>query len=296
MGGIRDIMKELILFVIIKILMISTTLCHHVNQGEVVYISPSPSYLDNSNLCLSLDELATNTSWFKSNTALSMIFLPGIHTLSIKFSIFNFIYLSLLSESFLEQSSSVVICQKNTGFDFYGITNVSVSGLKLLGCKCDVVSVKQLLIENSTFQGKKDSGTALKITATNAKIFKSVFIFNRIGWCVVSNDQLHTLVGGAIFAVKNSNITIVESRFESNGAIIGGAMFVFDCKLKIVNSTFINNQATVANISTISINYCSDSGIATLYNAHGSFQLQRLVQQSYNISSDLVRFGSAQDY
>lgn len=253
-------MKELILFVIIKTLVTTTLLCHQLTQGEVIYISQSPSCYVKSNFCHSLNELATNTSWLESDTTL--IFLPGVHTLSIKFSIFNISYLSLLTGSSLEQSSSVVICQQNTlsGFYFDGITNVSVSGLKLFGCKCNIDLVKQLSIETTTFHGENDSGTALEMAATNANIFKSVFIFNKIGRCVVSNHQLHTLVGGAIFAIIKSNITIDESRIESNRAAIGGAIFAFGCKLKIFNSNLINNQATVnANIST---NYCSDSGNA----------------------------------
>ena len=100
-------MRELIFFVFIKTLV---TVCLKFSQGEVVYISQSPSCLGNkSNLCLSLDELATNTSWFESNTTL--IFLPGTHTLSIELSIINISYLSLLTESSLEQSRSVVTCQ-----------------------------------------------------------------------------------------------------------------------------------------------------------------------------------------
>ena len=104
--------------------------------------------LNPCSLCLSLDELATNTSWFKLNTAL--IFLPGIHTLSTKFSIFNSRYLSLLSES----SNSSVECQQNRSFEFYGTTEVRIGGLQFIGCKCDVVSVKQLSIKHSTFQEK----------------------------------------------------------------------------------------------------------------------------------------------
>ena len=147
-------MRELILFVIVKTLVTTALLCLQLTQGEVTYISTSPSCYLKSSFCRSLDELATNTSWFQSNTTL--IFFPGLHTLSIKFSIFNISHLSLLSESSLEQSSSVVICQQNTGFNFYGITNVSVSGLKLLGCKCNTVSVKQLSIETTTFHGEYD--------------------------------------------------------------------------------------------------------------------------------------------
>ena len=139
-------MRELILFVFLKTLM-----CLNLSQGEVIYISPSPScFINKTNLCLSLDELATYTSWFNSNT---LIFLPGTHKLSIQLSIINISSLSLLTELSPEKSSlrSVVNCQWNASFYFYGVIHISASRLKLIGCRLYAVLVKQLLIKNITF-------------------------------------------------------------------------------------------------------------------------------------------------
>ena len=262
------IMRELILVAIVKILVTTTLFYHQPSQGEMVYISPSHSCLVRSNPCHSLNQLAINTSWLGSNTTL--IFLPGAHTLSVELSIFNNIsYVSLLAESSSEQSMSVVICQQNAGFNFNGLTNIYMHGLKLLGCNCDIVLVQHLSIENSTFQGEKDSESALEIIATNANITNSIFIFNRIGRCLTIEYSVNyifpTLVGGAIFANQSSNVTIVGSRFESNVAEVGGAIFAnTGSNINILNSTFIDNYVTVANI-TIKDSHCSSPGIVKLY-------------------------------
>ena len=192
---------------------LKTLVCLKLSQGEVVYISPSPScFVNKPNLCLSLDELATNTSWFESNTTL--IFLPGNHILSIEFSIINIGSLSLLTESSLEHSSlrSVVTCQWNASFYIHGVIYISASGLKLVGCRLCAILVKQLLIKSMTFQGENDSGTAIELITTNANFTNSAFIYNRIGKCILviydhqQNIMIATLVGGAIFATNYSNI------------------------------------------------------------------------------------------
>ena len=79
------------------------------------------------------------------------------------------------------------------------------------------LSVKIIMINNSTFQGQNDSGTALSITETNLIITNTFFISNRVGNSldiVDRNTSLYTFVhvGGAIFVAK-SNLTIVKCVF-----------------------------------------------------------------------------------
>lgn len=242
-------------------------LCPDVSQGEVVVISPSSSCPMTSSVCISLDQLATNVRLFDSNT--TIILLPGIHMLSTELSIFNISYLSLRAESSVEESSTVVLCQRNSGVNFNGINDIDMCGVKLVGCKCEVVFVKQATIENLTFHGKSDSGTALEIIATNAVITNSTFILNRIGRCLTLDFELNmtypTLVGGAVFATQYSNVTIGGSRFEGNGAEVGGAIFAnMGSNMKILSCTFMDNHAAVAN-SSVKDSHCLDPGVAKLY-------------------------------
>lgn len=258
-------MRKLIFFVIIKILA-TAILYHNLSRGEVLTVSPSLSCPGKTNLCLSLDQLATHAHLFDSNTTL--IFLSGIHTLSTELFLFNTSNILLLAESSVE-SKSIIICQQNAGFNFIGAYYIGVNGLKLISCKCNVVLVQLLVIENMTFHGKSDSGTALEIIATNVYISNSTFSFNRIGRCltidIVLRKTYRTLVGGAIFATQSSNITIVGSKFESNGAEVGGALFIsMGSNLKILNCTFIDNCVAVTD-SSIKDSHCSEPGTAKLY-------------------------------
>ena len=273
------------------------------SSSEIVYVTPSPPCSVQSQLCLSLEQLATNTSWVESNTTL--IFLPGIHRLysNSVLSISNISYLSLVSDSSIGQPQSFIVCQSNTSFIFQSVSHVLVSRLKLLGCKCRFVFAKQLSVENSTFQGVNDSGTALEIIATNANITNSYFIFNRIGKCqwttLPTNKSIFILVGGAIYALGRSNtdhniITIIGSRFEGNGAEMGGAILANSCKMTIFNTTFIDNHVAVANTS-IKETHCYKLGISmydtTHYQKFSSFVINRV--QSHSISRRYDTTGGA---
>ena len=272
----------------------------HTGKSEIVYITPSPPGLVQSQPYLSLNQLATNTSWLESNT---LFFLPGIHRLSSEISLSNISYISLVSDSSLRQPQSLIACQRNTSFTFHNVSHVRVSGLKLLGCKLSVVLVKQLSVENSIFQGVNDSGTALEIIASNANITNSSFIFNRIGRCQrkinTPKNSMYVLVGGAIYALglnryKNNNITIVGSRFESNGAEIGGAMVAVHCKMTILNTTFINNHVAVAN-TTIKETLCHECGtvMADYKSTHFQTLSNFIILKSYSPSATFYSSGGA---
>ena len=76
-------------------------------------------------------------------------------------------------------------------------------------------------------------------------------------------NSIHLLVE-QFLQHKRAILQSLQSRFEKNGAIIyyiyiGGAIFAYGCRLKIFNSRFLNNWATVANNGAVKTNYCSDS-------------------------------------
>ena len=269
------------------------------SSSEIVYVTPSPPCSVQSQLCLSLEQLATNTSWVESNTTL--IFLPGIHRLysNSVLSISNISYLSLVSDSSIGQPQSLIVCQSNTSFVFCNISHVLVSRLKLLGCNCIVGIVKQLSVENSTFQGENYSRTALEIINTNANITNSSFMFNRIGrtqWIYLNMIKyVEVLAGGAIYvegSYKLIVITITGSRFERNSAEIGGAIVASGCIMTIVNTTFINNYVTVAN-TTIKEKLRYKCDIATYESTHYQNLSSFVTVQSYSPSTNYLIFGGA---
>ena len=216
--------------------------------------SPSLPCSVQSQPCLSLDQLATHSGWVDSNTTL--IFLPGIHRLesNSKVFVFNIHFLQLTSDSSFTESQSSIACERDTSVTIHDVSHVSLSRLNFLGCEFIVFSVEQLLIDSSTFQGESDSKTALLVVDTNVNLINTSFLFNRVGTCAQTHNSF-TLAGGAIYALTveyyeyKNNITIAGSRFESNGAEMGGAIYALGYRVKIFNTSFIDNHASAANAS-----------------------------------------------
>ena len=100
---------------------------------------------------------------------------------------------------------------------------------------------------DTKFEGQENSGTALKLIGTTAQIVNSTFVSNRFGSYKESDGRvfLAGFVGGAIIATDNTTVTISHSKFEDNGAELGGAIFADN--YSIINLTdnvsFINNFA-----------------------------------------------------
>ena len=92
---------------------------------------------------------------------------------------------SMISNSSLEQSHFKIICYQNVSFQFDNIYSLWIRGLKFIGCGNNLImSVSNFTVESSTFNGQRDSGTALWIIRTNVSIESSRFILNKVGSCV----------------------------------------------------------------------------------------------------------------
>ena len=224
-------------------------------DGErTLYITPSSSILCHTGPCLTLSQFAQNSSnWLSSNTTL--IFLAGNHTLNIEIFISNISNFSMLKDSTSGEGTHdvVVICQDQAHFIFDCANELWITGLKFIGCGSNRFSlIKNFIIENSTFQGQSDSGTALNINDTNLTIVNSSFASNRVGACMEIFDvdfesDISVRIAGAIL-VTTSNINIIRCNFLENSAEIGGAIYVHKLSnINIINSTFVNNQATINN-------------------------------------------------
>eukprot|EP00210_Caulerpa_lentillifera_P007459 g7129.t1 len=78
------------------------------------------------------------------------------------------------------------------------------------------------------------SGGVLHMEDSNATITNSTFSEN------MSDDS-----GGAVYAVKNSNIRVQESRFKKNQAREGGCFHIEESDVSILRSSFKQNKAKV---------------------------------------------------
>ena len=244
--------------IILSLAMVSFSLCTEIKEEGLVYIKPLPSSLCPAEPCLTLSQLAANHSrlnLLQSNVTL--IILPGNHSLDAILSVTNTSKLFMLSNSF---PVPIIMCQQNASFKFNNIGHVLIHGVIFVGCGNNIIlSVDQFNLQDSSFLGEKNSTTALEIIKSNAIVVNTSFVSNTMGSYrgpigileyqdtqeEMNTDSVYAFVGGAII-VTQSNVTITGSMFERNHADVGGAIFSnHGSNIKVINSTFVDNHVSL---------------------------------------------------
>ncbi len=212
--------------------------------------------------CLKLSVIAANiSSYFDANTSLT--FQEGVHYLDSDITVTGTDILLQTSNETLSLQNSIITCRNNARLTFANINQLKISGLSFIDCSLTVEVVNQFFLENSEFNGENANGSAVTFNQANAKIVKSFFVayntatFRNSLQFLKEVDHPYSLVhvlshnariGGALI-VTNSNLTIVDCHFVHNSAQLGGAIFVEDGSIMIINnSTFVGNSAA----------YCTD--------------------------------------
>ena len=174
---------------------------------------------------MTLPEFATNLSQYLSSNT-SLVFLPGIHYLSVNISIININNFSLTSDH--ESIGIQIVCRNYSHILFNNSQYVSISYLEFIGCGGNQVKqVEEFVVNNTKFNGENNSGTALEIITSTAWIFNCTFNFNKRGKSKLFVSQAggrifdkYALAGGALIAT-DCVVHISQSRFENNGAEYG---------------------------------------------------------------------------
>ena len=227
---------------LLTVIMAGTAVC------TVYYVTPSIDRTCEDHPCITLTQFATYSSFYLDMTTTTLILEPGNHTLDISLMIGNVSLFTIVS--FSPSIPVVVTCSELARIDFINITQIHIHGVKYVGCgRNQYVLVDRFIVENSTFMDNPDrgtsSGTALKLTLTVATIIQCSFI-NLTGslYDVSTSDTPdYVSLGGAIASYR-SNLIIIGSIFEGNSATLGGAIHaITECDITILNSTFFNNQA-----------------------------------------------------
>ena len=104
--------------------------------------------------------------------------------------------------------------------------------------------MEEFVVKDTKFSGQNNSGTALEIIDTAMWIVNSTFKFYRKGYNMWRNSlyDRNSYVGRAIIAI-DCEISINQSKFISNGAKYGGAIFANHSIIVIHGSIFTNNSA-----------------------------------------------------
>ena len=98
---------------------------------------------------------------------------------------------------------------------------IRITNLEFTGCGGNLVNeVKEFVVQDTTFEGQEDTGTALELIETTAQIVNSTFVSNRKGSfreCVIPDPEYGCLhdrfIGGAVITT-NSTVDISQSRLK----------------------------------------------------------------------------------
>ena len=253
---LKFIMKQplvvaLSLICALTIIMAVITTC----RGELQFIAPSENlYCHTQSPCVTLDTFVTlNVTEVETanRTNLSLELLPGNHKLTSELIVMNLCTFTMSSNGTNYVS---VTCSQLGRLIFENIDEVSITGLKFLGCgQNEVKRVNMFLITKSKFHGGINTGTALIINNSSAVLTNSHFLNNTQGMNYTYNntrlgggtEEVHVYVGGAVY-ITHSEVTISNCSFDGNSAENGGSLFIDDnSTVNITNSTFRNNSGTV---------------------------------------------------
>ena len=222
--------------VLLTLALVSCSLNQATSQ-TVYHIIANSSDLCTVRPCLTLSQFAANMNqYLHSNTTL--VFLPGTHYLSkVNLTLSNVVNFLMMSQKSIAQ----IKCTTNESHIYFSeLQCIYISNLEFIECGGNQVKhVERSIIKNTIFKGQENSGTALTLIETNTQIVNCSFVSNRKG----SYRKSFGLIGGAIIAT-NSTICISQSKFNSNAADAGGAIFAEQYSiLNISGTVFSNNHA-----------------------------------------------------
>ena len=208
-------------FSIIAVLVILLHNCWiHFVAGAAYYIIPSvhtPHTPCLEESCLSLHQFAANTDHFDPNV--SLIFLPGYHSLDTNLTVPPVIELSMRASSTLSPSP-IIFCREQASITFYSVDVVNVSHLKFVGCR------------------------GHQVTLVNTYLLEAVVFVNHTESVLQFLPSSTKKVSSSYTATQQVIVSIKNSVFEGNRGRYGGVFYIEDhVDMVISNSNFSRNHA-----------------------------------------------------
>ena len=208
---------------------------------EVYHITPEELEVadDCNSSCITLSQLAASTPFISSN--ITLIFLPGSHNLTQNLTFSNIDYVSIAASNFTAQ----ITCKLSTRFAIENVQYAGISDLEFFGCGSSFIrNVAEFVLQDVLFDGHEESSTALQLIETSATLIATTFLSNTRG-TLIGDGPSHFLGGGAII-VTHTNVLIRDCMFERNRAEVGGAIYADqNSTLSVENTIFVNNQALI---------------------------------------------------
>ena len=209
--------------------------------------------------CLSLSQFAANANdYLRSNTTL--VFLPGIHYLSVILTVSSVEYFSMCTESL---TSVVQVVCTNTLFRFTHSQHIDITSIEFIGCASNRIEhVTEFVLQNATFRsGLTMSGGVLFSVMSNIAMAASTFHSNVATW------------QGGVVRSRNSVITINACKFDNNTATGGGGgvLYLLYSSVKLRESDFNNSKTDFSGGVVYSQNSTVEMDSCTSYNNTGLY-------------------------
>ena len=251
--------------------------------------APAPGAANGGELCLTVQQYATNHSLYSSLNMVVLELQPGNHSLDSELTMSNI-------ESFVMTGDDTAATTINCGDQFYAglhfesVREVQISGITFVGCRQNRFNgSSNFVMMNSSFLTMTSTGTQLSLShSTNVTIIMTSFlnadniiipIHNDMFFlslfkcsalvqhCVFSNNM-----GSGAISISRSTVTFNQSTFEDNsnsqGNHRGGAIYASSSTIAVVSSTFRNNSASLAGAIFIDSGSGKETSVLTIKNSN----------------------------
>ena len=197
---------------------------------------------------VTLSHFVNNLSDYLTNDTI-LFFSSGNYNLESNLTVEDVHSFSMLALPIFS-SKAVITCNHNARFEFRNVSTVTVSGLEFVKCfEINVISVGHFQLENSRFFGNGQS----TVNCPMLTVLNSIAYLDRVHVKSLSpipnNGNNHSMVG---ILSRSSSIEISQSWFEGNNVGLGAVIYdEFGSNIKIVNTTFVNNNASTVTDDNI---------------------------------------------
>ena len=225
--------------------------------GETLHVRPTSTNTSCPMFsCHTISEYAQDPGNFNESN-LTLLFLPGNHTVNVNVIITNILQLEILGNTSVVAPTRVV-CSSKVGFTFRDIPKLRIDGLSFFSCaRSRVVQFSEYYVDFTTYYGLhlqsvqtaeiidctfQDSyGSALGVVDSHVVLKGNNSFLNNCK----PNSNYNTCYGGGVFASR-SNLSFTGSNsFFNNSAESGGGIHAeTNSNVNICgNITFIGNGA-----------------------------------------------------
>ena len=236
--------------------------------GIELYITPSVDSSSPQDPRVTLSQFAADPRNYTGNdTDISLVFLPGNHTLEGELSLYGADNFSMKSQD--NEAVTIECASQSARFIVNETIFVTIEGLQFVGCGGNaVITVDQLLVTDTIFEGVQIEGRGTTLVldeVTFAKIIRSSFISNTPGinsqrhyagefvrdrsilYYLLIQNLVDLSVGGAL-SISSSDVLVTDTHFHHNTAELGGVLLAYKSNITITQCICSYNKGLYGGV------------------------------------------------